>query len=189
MNVSEKGLIEIAYHEAIVPYPYKDSAGIWTIGVGHTKYAGHPDPSKLTPGQEYPLDFCMNLFKKDIKKYEQRVDKAVTVEIEQHEFDALVAFDYNTGGIYKASLTKALNSGDRKANVAKLFLNWVKAGGRVSKGLVNRRRAEMRLFLNGTYSAKGWAVTYKADNKGRVLWNTGRKVRIDDIWDASGQIK
>ncbi|WP_428141663.1 glycoside hydrolase family protein, partial [Bradyrhizobium sp.] len=31
-------------HEGIVLSRYKDSVGVWTIGVGHTKAAGNPDP-------------------------------------------------------------------------------------------------------------------------------------------------
>lgn len=40
-------------------------------------------------------------------------NEAVTVRLEQHEFDALVSFDFNTGGIYRANLTKQLNTGNR----------------------------------------------------------------------------
>ncbi|TDR87059.1 lysozyme, partial [Enterovirga rhinocerotis] len=45
MNVSARGLAEIVSHEGIVTRRYKDSVGVWTIGVGHTKAAGAPDPA------------------------------------------------------------------------------------------------------------------------------------------------
>ncbi|MEP2947392.1 MAG: hypothetical protein ABJN11_14115 [Lentilitoribacter sp.] len=47
MKTSERGLAEIASHEGIVMSKYKDSVGVWTIGIGHTKNAGAPDPEKL----------------------------------------------------------------------------------------------------------------------------------------------
>ncbi len=177
MKVSRKGLIEIASHEGIVPYPYLDSVGVWTFGIGHTKYAGHPDPERLTKGQEYPIDFVMDLFREDIKKFERRVDKAVQVELQQHEFDALVSFDYNTGGIYRAKLTKLLNSGARNSEVARAFLGWLRP-----PEIAGRRRKEMRLFLSGTYSANGRATKYKADAMGRVKWSTAKQINLEELW-------
>ncbi len=47
MDFSLRGLIEIAEHEGIVPAPYRDSAGVWTWGIGHTAAAGGPDPVKM----------------------------------------------------------------------------------------------------------------------------------------------
>ena len=40
MTVSRRGVLEIAEHEGIVLGPYRDSAGVWTYGVGHTAGAG-----------------------------------------------------------------------------------------------------------------------------------------------------
>jgi GH24 family phage-related lysozyme (muramidase) len=36
MKVSDLGLAELAGHEAIVTRRYKDSVGVWTVGVGQT---------------------------------------------------------------------------------------------------------------------------------------------------------
>jgi GH24 family phage-related lysozyme (muramidase) len=47
----------------------------------------------------------------------------VKVPLAPHEFDALVSFHYNTGGIAKAALTRHLNAGNRVA-AADAFLNW-----------------------------------------------------------------
>ena len=44
MKTSDAGIIALISHEGIVPGPYKDSKGILTYGVGHTKAAGAPDP-------------------------------------------------------------------------------------------------------------------------------------------------
>ena len=45
MKTSLAGAMEIIAHEAIVLTRYRDSKGIWTIGVGHTSSAGAPDPA------------------------------------------------------------------------------------------------------------------------------------------------
>jgi lysozyme len=175
MKVSNQGLIEIMSHEAIVLSPYKDSVGVWTIFVGHTAKAGDPNPARLTKGVEQPMSEAIKTFRKDIAKFEQRVNKAVKVDVSQSEFDALVSFDYNTGGIHRASLTKALNSGDR-ARAAELFMLWKKP-----KQIIKRRQKEMRLFRDGNYSNNGFVSVYPASVSGRINWKKGRRINAGSI--------
>ena len=59
-----------------------------------------------------------------LERYEAAVLRAVKVPLEPHEFDALVSFHYNTGGIAKAALTRHLNAGDRAA-AATAFMAWL----------------------------------------------------------------
>ena len=66
----------------------------------------------------------------------------------QSQFDAMVSFHYNTGAISRATLTRKHKAGDF-AGAASEFARWNKAGGRVLKGLVNRRRAEAKLYSSG----------------------------------------
>ena len=126
--------------------PYRDSVGVWTIGVGHTKAAGPPDPRGMGI---ITYNDALDMLARDIRKYEDGVNKALTVPVKQHEFDALVSFHYNTGAIMRASLTKLLNRGDR-AGAAKAFLNWTRAGAN-KNALIYRRTAEMELFGSGEY--------------------------------------
>ena len=119
MKVSPKGVLEIAEHEGIVIGPYLDSVGVWTYGVGHTAAAGGPDPAKMTKVDtrswsrekvnEEVLK-ALRLFDVDLDKYEARVNKAISRPLKQHQFDALVSFDFNTGGIHRANLTKDINA-------------------------------------------------------------------------------
>lgn len=108
MKTSLMGQVEIMADEAIVLTRYLDKAKVWTIGVGVTDAAGADiKPSKFTGA--ITVEQAVDMFKTVLKKYEQRVNKAVKVPLAQHEFDALVSFDYNTGAIFKASLTKKPN--------------------------------------------------------------------------------
>jgi lysozyme len=52
MNTSEEGVAFIAAQEGLVTRAYRDAAGIWTIGVGHTAAAGPPIP--VLPGAKVP---------------------------------------------------------------------------------------------------------------------------------------
>ena len=176
MKVSRRGLAEIAGHEGIVQMPYRDSVGVWTYGVGHTKAAGPPDPAAMPKGVAQPIADVMALFAKDIEKFEKRVNDAVRVELAQHEFDALVSFDFNTGGIDRAFLVKSLNAGNR-AKAAVQFLNWSKP-----REIIPRRTAEQRLFETGEYG-DGFANIYPATTSGKVLWGDAKRVRVLDYLD------
>lgn len=170
MRVSDKGLLEIAEHEGIVPAPYKDSVGVWTFGIGHTALSGNPpDPQEMgsaMPATDAELRErimrAIEIFRVDIRKFEDRVNTAIVQPLEQHEFDALVSFDFNTGGIYRAQLTKAINAGD--PNAARHFMGWLKP-----PEIRKRRTAEMNLFKTGDYSANGDRIgVYKTDGRGNL---------------------
>lgn len=151
MRVSSKGICALAMHEGVVPAPYLDSRNVWTFGVGHTASAGEPDPAKMprgTPGaaqQEAALREAFRVFAADLARFEARVRDAVAVPLAQHEFDALVSFDFNTGGIFTAQLTKSLNRGDR-IGAGSGFMGWLKP-----PEIRGRREAEQRLFREGAY--------------------------------------
>ena len=82
----------------------------------------------------------------EIAKHEARVNRLVTVEVNTNERDALISFDYNTGGLAKSTILKRLNAGDR-TGAARAFAAWNKFGGKPSKGLIARRADEAALFL------------------------------------------
>ncbi len=155
-EISDKGVLEIAEHEGIVLGPYRDSVGVWTYGVGHTAAAGGPDPAKMSrfdtrtwseARAEEELLKALALFDTDLDSYEDRVRRAIKVPLKPHEFDALVSFDFNTGGIFTAQLTRQINAGDRRGNG---FMGWLKP-----KEIIKRRKAEMNLFTTGNYDANG----------------------------------
>src|ERR1041384_145529 len=123
MKISDAGAKELIGHEAIVQTRYLDSVGVWTIGVGHTKAAGSPDPKGYKGTMS--LKEVLDLFAKDVQAYVKAVNAALKVPVTQTEFDALVSFHYNTGAIAKAALTKSINAGNKK-KAAKQFMNWKK---------------------------------------------------------------
>lgn len=173
MKTSERGLAEIASHEGIVMSKYKDSVGVWTIGIGHTKNAGAPDPEKLKDA--LPLDKIMQIFASDIKKFENRVLSAFTRTLTQAQFDAAVSFDFNTGGILRASWVKQFNKGDDQA-ARHSFMKW-----RKPREIIPRRQAECNLFFDGRYSANGKVNVYRATSVGRVMWSSGKQVQLPNL--------
>lgn len=169
-KVSARGLAEIAAHEGIVDAPYKDSVGIWTLGVGHTASAGLPDPAKNR--RIYALNEIMTIFSRDIAKFEARVRNAFTRTLTQEQFDAAVSFDFNTGAIHKATWVKKFNAGDI-AGARKSIMDW-----RKPKEIIPRREKERDLFFGGKYSGNGTAMLYPANQAGQVLWDKGQRVNV-----------
>jgi lysozyme len=147
MRTSQSGLDLIKEFEGFRAKPYLCSAKVPTIGYGSTMYENGFKVKLSDPpiSEEKALD----LFAKTLVKYEQAVEKAVTVDIGQHEFDACVSLCYNIGGgnFASSTLVKMINAGDEKSDIAEQFLRWNKAGGKVIDGLTRRRQAERQLFL------------------------------------------
>ncbi len=164
-RTTDRGQLALIRHEGIVPGPYLDVKNIWTVGIGHTAEAGPPDPAKIPRGMPADLEAgireSLRLFRADLAAYEAEVRRAVTVPLAPHEFDALVSFHYNTGGIATAALTRHLNAGDRAA-AAEAFLNW-----RRPASIIPRREAERDLFRYGRYPA-GSIPVWSVDRNGRV---------------------
>lgn len=125
MKTTDRGLLALVRHEGIVPGPYFDSTNTWTFGIGHTAAAGPPDPARMPRGSPADIDerlrAAFRLFRADLLAFEAEVLRAIKVLLAPHEFDALVSFHYNTGGIARAALTRHLNEGDRAA-AAEAFL-------------------------------------------------------------------
>jgi len=81
-------------------------------------------------------------------KYAPDVERYVTVELNQDQFDALVSFHFNTGALGRSTLLRKLNQGDFRGAAGE-FGKWTRGGGKVLSGLVRRRRAEKKLFESG----------------------------------------
>jgi len=164
-RMTDRGLLTLARFEGLVPAPYLDATGTWTFGIGHTAAAGAPDPATMPRGMPDDLDAAIHeafrIFRSDLARYEADVLNAVKVPLEPHEFDALVSFHYNTGGIARAVLTRHLNSGNRVA-AADAFLNW-----RRPASVIPRREAERDLFRDGRYPT-GPIPVWGVDANGRV---------------------
>jgi lysozyme len=128
---------------------YQDSVGVWTIGYGHTG----PDVHK---GLRITQNQATALLLKDVQSAADCVNKLVTVQLTQDEFDALVDFVFNvgSGNFANSTLLKLLNAGDFNGAVNE-FQKWDKAGGVVLPGLLKRRLAEANLFRKGQSAQAG----------------------------------
>lgn len=135
MIISNKGLDLIKKFEGCRLKAYKDPAGVWTIGYGHTK--------GVKAGDEITQEQADKLLRDDLAVYETKVDKYDNkYHWNQNQFDALVSFAYNIGSIDQ------LTSNGRRSikTISDKILEYNKAGGKKLEGLVRRRKAEKALF-------------------------------------------
>lgn len=145
MKISRKGVELITRWEGCKLTAYQDSVGVWTIGYGHTSAAGAP---KVVKGLRITQQEAIDIFSRDIVKYEKAVEKLLTRPPTQAQFDAMVSLCYNIGpgNFAKSSVVRMFNSGDF-AGAAHAFSLWNKAKGKELKGLTNRRADEARHFM------------------------------------------
>lgn len=114
---------------------YRDSVGVWTVGIGHTSAAGTPT---VTAGLAITAAECDAIFERDLTTYVAAVRKGLTVPVGQHAFDALVSVCYNIGpGAFAGStFLRRVNAGDM-AGARDAVLMWAKP-----MAILARRRAE-----------------------------------------------
>ena len=145
MKTSPQGLAIIKKFEGFRAKPYRCPAGVATIGYGSTYYAdGRPVKMTDAPITEAQ---AQELLQATLAKYEDCVNGAVKMPINQNQFDAFVSFTYNLGcgAFRKSTMLQLFNTGYAGAAAAQ-FNRWTRGGGKVLPGLVARRAAERALF-------------------------------------------
>lgn len=146
-RINAEGLKLIKQWEGCRLTAYRDVAGILTIGYGSTG-------SHVAPGMKITQAEADRLLVKDLDRFERAVDTLVKVALADNQFAALVSFAFNVGegkgGFATSTLLKKLNAGSYDAVPAEL-MKWVNAGGKMVKGLVNRRSAEAGLWAKGAF--------------------------------------
>lgn len=145
MKASKQCLDMLAHHEGVRRKPYRCPAGLWTVGVGHLIGDGHSLPDSWN--RTFSLEEVYDLLAKDVAKFERGVSKLIPVQLSQNEFDCLVSFSFNLGlgTLQRSTVRQALIRGDKIAAMESLR-KYNKAGGKVLKGLDNRRKDEEALF-------------------------------------------
>ena len=139
MKISLEGLSLIKKFEGCRLEAYYCSGGVLTIGYGHT--GGVKETDVITQEEADKLLKC------DVLKFEEYVEGNVIVELDQSQFDALVAWTFNLGpgNLRESTMLKKLNDSDY-ASVPSEMKRWNKAGGKTLDGLIRRRNAEALLF-------------------------------------------
>ncbi|HEN3614723.1 TPA: lysozyme [Yersinia enterocolitica] len=121
--------------------PYRDVVGVLTVCDGHTG-------KDIIPNKGYSDAECDALLHQDLIPVFAAIDRIVNVPMSDFRKAALASFGYNVGitAMTNSTMVKKLNRGDTSGACDELR-RWIKAGGKVWKGLVNRREVERELCL------------------------------------------
>lgn len=150
-RIGQAGLALIKQFEGCRLIAYQCSAGVWTIGYGHT--AGVHKGMKITQTQadEY--------LKQDVAKFEKYVNNPsyvpFTDKLNQNQFDALVSFAFNLG----QGNVKKLCTGRVMNQIPSAMQQYCKAAGKTLPGLQRRRKAEAALYNKKVESCTGATTT------------------------------
>ena len=156
--ISAKALKMIKHHEGVRTKPYRCPARLWTIGVGHVIDGNHArvsfeERNNLAIPEGWNRTFTMEevdaILAKDLERFERGVLKyCPTAGSRQAWLDSLVSFSFNLGlgTLQRSTLRQKHNRGDY-AGAADELLKYCKAGGKVLRGLENRRKDERAMYL------------------------------------------
>ncbi len=162
-STSDAGKWLIRRFESFRANRYQDGNGNWTIGYGH-----HIISVPVSDGPDEPDPVLVKLHINPFKTITKEQGTAILVEdiiqrapvrrwtkdipLFQHEYDALTSFCFNIGGgrfrnPEKCGILPALENKKYKM-AGKMLLDWMKEDGKLSRGLVKRRCAEMMVFFD-----------------------------------------
>ena len=140
MAITKSTLSYVIEEEGKRNKAYKDSKGLWTIGVGHL----------IKPDEQHLITATLTdeeveeLLRSDLKWCSEAVEGAVKVPLAQAQFDALYSLCFNIGGtaFKNSTVVKRLNANDYQG-AADAILMWNKP-----PELIKRRKRERDLFLS-----------------------------------------
>ncbi|WP_069445607.1 glycoside hydrolase family protein [Methyloceanibacter stevinii] len=135
----------IGGYEGLRLYSYKDVVGVWTACFGETE--------GIKPGMRFTREQCDRMFvDSGLTRHERALRRCLTSpdEVPMKTYVAMLSLAYNIGegGFCRSSVVRRWNAGDHYG-ACDAFLMWNKAGGRVVQGLVNRRKSERKLCIEG----------------------------------------
>lgn len=147
MKLSRAGKALIQSYESCRLEAYPDPGSLdgkpWTIGWGHTVGVNKGDVCTQEQADQW--------FEEDISIYEKGITRLVTAKLSQNKFDSLVSFVYNIGlgAFEKSTLLRLLNESNYMG-ASEQFKRWVLgSNGKPLLGLIRRREAERKLFMEG----------------------------------------
>lgn len=147
MKIDKKGLDLIKEFEGLKLSPYLCSAKVPTIGYGNTFYENGTKVKMTDPPITRQRADALLILIAD--RFAEQVEVLITKPVTQNQFNALVSFAFNVGvaGLGRSTLLRLVNNNPNDAMIAKEFLKWNRAGGRVVAGLNNRRIKESALYF------------------------------------------
>lgn len=173
-KIGQAGLNLIKQFEGCRLTAYQCSAGVWTIGYGHT--VGVYKGMKISQAQADAF------FKQDIAKFEKYINNPsyvpFTEQLNQNQFDALVSFAFNLG----QGNVKKLCVGRNINQIPSAMQKYCKAAGRILPGLQRRRKAEAALYNKKVEDCTGTIAVKESEDYNMKTIKKGSKGNAVKVW-------
>lgn len=173
-KIGQAGLNLIKQFEGCRLTAYQCSAGVWTIGYGHT--AGVYKGMKISQAQADAF------LKQDIAKFEKYINNPsyvpFTEQLNQNQFDALVSFAFNLG----QGNVKKLCVGRNINQIPSAMQKYCKAAGRTLPGLQRRRKAEAALYNKKVEDCTGTIAVKESEDYNMKTIKKGSKGNAVKVW-------
>lgn len=189
-RISKTGIDLIKRWEGFYDNAYLCPAKVWTIGYGTTKYS---DGRTVKKGDKITQTQALKLLEQQVNEHASTIQLYADIELNQNQFDALASFQYNLGAHIlrqDPALTRYINAKDW-VNVTRVMQLYNKASGKVLQGLVDRRKDEAALFLNGLEEAKVYSsgslkaehdITRESAARRKIIVEAAIKAGYNEIW-------
>lgn len=134
--------------------PKMDPVGIWTEGWGHAMRDEKGNFIRGIANKQlayttmiiHNVDEADIVLRLDLYSREHSVMQKIKVPLNQNQFDALVSYQFNTGG--SQTLYNLVNNGAKEKEIRNWFeTKYITADGIIMPGLIKRRKAESNLFF------------------------------------------
>ena len=132
--MTPKGIDLLKQFEGFRDSPYRDAAGVLTVGYGTT-----------FPLSEVEATLLLNSRMAD---FEAELHNLIVVPLSPNKWDAVASLVYNIGtaAFQTSHLRYLINHQASNNEIAYEWEKWAHAGGKVLPGLVSRRKAEVALW-------------------------------------------
>jgi len=126
--------------------PYLCPSGIATIGYGNTRYLNGERVTMDDP--EIDKKEAEKMLLETVKFVEKEVKNIVEHKLKSYQMAALISFTYNVGigAFSNSTLLSWIDSNPNYNRIPEQFRRWNRGGGKVLKGLIRRREAEIELW-------------------------------------------
>lgn len=139
MKLSINGINIIKHFEGLRLSAYQCSAGVWTIGYGHTKGVKKGQTISQTQADLFLIS--------DVQSVVNALNKG-RFALSQNQFDALTSFFFNLGVGRIETFKNQLLTNPSNPEITTRMKKYVYAKAVLINGLVTRREMESNLYLS-----------------------------------------
>lgn len=120
--------------------PYRDIVGVLTVCYGKTANVEQ---------RTYTRAECEGFLQEELKKHLDGVAQCIDRPLTENEWAAVLSWSYNVGvnAACRSGLVRKINAGAPASVWCGELRRWVYADGKYSRGLANRREAELAMCL------------------------------------------